>query len=85
LHSLLVRRVDGTPVYLPNDDYERFLLLPAALAAFVAVQDGAAIGHVAVNSSMSQAAMRVFDSVCAGRDLGVLDYASDMVYCSGIL
>lgn len=67
-----VRRVDGYPVYLPNDDYERFLSRPAALAAFVAIQAEDVIGHVAVNSSTSQAAMQVFDSVCAGRDLGVV-------------
>lgn len=56
-----VRRVDGYPVYLPNDDYERFLSRSAALAAFVAIRDGDVIGHVAVNSSTSQAAMQVFD------------------------
>ena len=67
-----VRRVDGYPVYLPNDDYQRFLSQPAALTAFVAIQDGAVIGHVAVTSSTSRAAMQVFDSVCAGCDLGVV-------------
>ena len=67
-----VRRVDGYPLYLPDDDYERFLSRPAALAAFVAIQHGAVIGHVAVNSSTSQTAMHVFDSVCAGREVGVV-------------
>jgi GNAT superfamily N-acetyltransferase len=45
-----VRRVDGYPVYLPDDDFERFLREPPSLAAWVAENDDGIAGHVALNA-----------------------------------
>jgi GNAT superfamily N-acetyltransferase len=48
-----VGRVDGYPIYLPDDDFERFLREPPSLAAWVAENDDGIAGHVALNAHCS--------------------------------
>jgi hypothetical protein len=36
-------------VYLPGDDFERFLTRPTPIGAWVAVEDDDLVGHVALN------------------------------------
>jgi GNAT superfamily N-acetyltransferase len=55
----VVHTTDGYPSYLPRDDVRRFLERPRPLGAWVAVDDGAITGHVALNASSSEAVMRV--------------------------
>jgi len=50
-----VRAVDGYPVYLPGDDYARFLSEPEPIAAWVVEDDEGLGGHVALNPSASAA------------------------------
>jgi ribosomal protein S18 acetylase RimI-like enzyme len=67
-----VHRLDGYPVYLPRGDFERFLLRPTSVVAFVAVAERRLVGHVAVNESTSDAAMGLLASLTQGRPLGVV-------------
>lgn len=52
-----VRRLDGYPGYLAGNDVRRFLEQPEPLAAWVAVDHGLIIGHVALHASSSGAVM----------------------------
>ncbi|MEM8620425.1 MAG: GNAT family N-acetyltransferase [Actinomycetota bacterium] len=54
-----VRDRDGYPMYLPNDDYVRFLERPVPLAAWVALEDTQLIGHVALNEATSPPVMEL--------------------------
>ena len=54
--ALQVHELDGYPAYLP-DDVRRFLASPGALSAWVAEEDGAVLGHVALHSRSSEAAL----------------------------
>jgi GNAT superfamily N-acetyltransferase len=44
-----VRRVDGYPPYLPDNDFVRLLTEPTPIVAFVATANDEVIGHVAVH------------------------------------
>jgi hypothetical protein len=44
-----VRESDGYPVYLPDNDFTRFLTEPESLAAWVSECDSRLTGHVALN------------------------------------
>lgn len=52
-----VHEADGYPLHLPDGDHRRFLTRPPALAAWVAVADGRAIGHAALNETTSRPVM----------------------------
>ena len=43
-----VRRVDGYPPVLPDDDFARLLTEPASIVALVATADDDVVGHVAL-------------------------------------
>jgi len=52
----MTHELDRYPMFLP-DDLHRFIVVPDALAAWVAELDGEVIGHVALRSSSSAAAL----------------------------
>jgi GNAT superfamily N-acetyltransferase len=52
-----VRRVDGYPPYLPDNDFMRLLTQPPPLVAFVATAGNTVAGHVALHRSTSAEAM----------------------------
>lgn len=54
-----VHRVDCYPMFLPGDDYLRFLTRPTPLNAWVAVIDSVIVGHVALNAATSPAVMEL--------------------------
>ena len=54
-----VRATDDYPIYLPGDDYHRFLTRPESLQVWVAERDGRVCGHVALNAQTSPGAMQV--------------------------
>ncbi len=51
-----VHQLDGYPVYLPGD-LRRFVASPGALSAWVAEEKGVILGHVALHSRTSDAAL----------------------------
>jgi GNAT superfamily N-acetyltransferase len=51
-----VHRLDGYPVFMP-DDLQGFLASPDALAAWVVEQDGEVVGHVALHARSSEAVL----------------------------
>lgn len=60
----IVRRVherDGYPIYLPDDDVDRFITEPVSVAAWVAVDTGDIIGHVALNEETTRPTMDLVD------------------------
>lgn len=62
-----VRAEDEYPIHLPGDDYERFLTRPASLRAWVLEQDGAVVGHVALNPATSAPVMELAERHSPGR------------------
>ena len=44
-----VRAADQYPIFLPDGDLDRFLTWPKPLVAWLAVNDEAPLGHVALN------------------------------------
>jgi ribosomal protein S18 acetylase RimI-like enzyme len=54
-----VRAADGYPIFLPGNDFGRFLTRPEPLWAWVAEHDGMIVGHVALNSETSPAVMQL--------------------------
>lgn len=58
--EVLARRVhaaDHYPVYLPDEDFRRFLTQPSSLDAWVAILDDEIIGHIALNDTTSEPVM----------------------------
>ncbi len=53
----MVHEHDGYPPYLPGGDYRQFLESGDPLAAWVAVDAGRCVGHVALNGSTSPAVL----------------------------
>lgn len=70
-----VHRVDGYPMFLPGDNYLRFLNRPTPLNAWVAVIDSVIVGHVALNASARRQHV--------GRQL--LDHATDAARQAGLV
>jgi ribosomal protein S18 acetylase RimI-like enzyme len=62
----VLRRGDGYPSFLPDDDFGRFLSPANLLGAYVADVDGEVVGHVAMRTSSAPTATEV-----ATRALGV--------------
>ena len=68
-----VRATDGYPVYLPGDDYERFLTQPVPIGAWVAEADnGKLAGHVALNLKASPAVISALRAAGVTGSLGVV-------------
>jgi ribosomal protein S18 acetylase RimI-like enzyme len=54
-----VRARDGYPIFLPGNDFVRFLTRPEPLCAWVAEHDGRVVGHIALNSETSPPVMQL--------------------------
>jgi ribosomal protein S18 acetylase RimI-like enzyme len=54
-----VRAADGYPRFLPDDDFVRFPTRPKPLVASVVENDGAIVGHVALNERSSPPVMQL--------------------------
>jgi ribosomal protein S18 acetylase RimI-like enzyme len=54
-----VHRSDGYPRFMPDDDYQGFLVSPDALGAWVAVAADDVVGHVALHRRTIEAAMQL--------------------------
>ena len=67
-----MRNVDGYPVYLPADDYERFLREPEPIAAWVVEDARGVAGHVALNPTASAAVTKTVRSAGVDGELGVV-------------
>jgi GNAT superfamily N-acetyltransferase len=61
-----VRTSDRYPIDLPDGDLLRFLTRPESLGAWVATQDHAIVGHVALNAETSPPVMRLIRHVVDG-------------------
>ena len=58
----LVRATDGYPLYLVNDNFRGFLASPKQVAAWVAVQAGEIVGHVALSTTASPEVLEVLST-----------------------
>jgi ribosomal protein S18 acetylase RimI-like enzyme len=67
-----VRESDGYPVYLPDNDFTRFLTEPESLAAWVSECDSRLTGHVALNPSASSSVTTVLRNAGVEGDLGLV-------------
>lgn len=56
-----VHELDNYPIFLPDDDYIRFLSQPKPLAAWVAVSGRELVGHVALNETTSPSVMELVE------------------------
>lgn len=56
-----VHQLDNYPIFLPDDDYIRFLSQPPPLAAWVAVRGRKLVGHVALNETTSPSVMELVE------------------------
>ena len=61
-----VRTSDRYPIHLPDGDFLRFLTRPQSVGAWVATQDHAIVGHVALNTETSRPVMRLARDVVTG-------------------
>jgi len=67
-----VRKIDGYPVYLRDNDFRLFLTRPIPLDAWVAEANGHVVGHVALNSQTHPAAMAVVREAGFSGEVGVV-------------
>jgi [ribosomal protein S18]-alanine N-acetyltransferase len=67
-----VRAVDGYPVYLPGDDYRRFLTTPDPLAAWVVEMQDRIVAQVALNPRSLRAVMEVVRAAGIVEEVGVV-------------
>ena len=70
------RAADTYPIYLPGDDYHRFLTRPEPLEAWVSEWDARICGHVALNAQPSPGAMQVLHDVGIVGPLGAIALAA---------
>jgi GNAT superfamily N-acetyltransferase len=54
-----VHEADRYPIFLPDDDFYKFLTRPEPAAAWVAIRDGSVVGHVALNAETSGPVMQL--------------------------
>jgi GNAT superfamily N-acetyltransferase len=47
------------PIFLPDDDFHRFLTRPEPAAPLVAIRDGSVVGHIALNAETSGPVMQL--------------------------
>jgi GNAT superfamily N-acetyltransferase len=69
-----VHSLDGYPPYLPDGDFRALLTRPRALAAYVAIDEGHIIGHVALHSARANPAVKLASEAlaCEVGQLGVV-------------
>ena len=67
-----VRAADAYPIYVPGDEYHRFLTRPEPLEAWVSEWDARICGHVALNAQPSPGAMQVLHDAGIVGPLGAI-------------